>query len=110
MTSTVTFKTSFVTFTTFSNAISSAITLKYCLTPTDTLLSTLFVGVKYSTKFPYEMLKQHQKQGFVEEIRDFCFSKRISNNDYFRLSPCSNLTDFHNPDIVSLSYRVSQKK
>ena len=63
MTSTVTFKTSFVTFTTFSNAISNAITLKYCLTPTDTLLSTLFVGVKYSTKFPYEMLKQHQKQG-----------------------------------------------
>ena len=84
--------------------------LKYFLTLTDTLLSTLFVGVKYSTKFLYERLKQHQKQGFVEEIRDFCFSKRISNNDYFQLSPCSNLTDFHNPDTVSLSYRVSQKK
>ena len=78
MTLTVTFKTSFVTFTMFSNAISSAITLKYSLTPTDTL-----VGVKYSTKFPYEMPKQHQKQGFIEEIREFCFSKMISNNDYF---------------------------
>ena len=109
MTSNVTFKTSFVTITTFSNAISSAITLKYSLTPTDTLLSTLFVDIKYSTKFSYEMLKQHQKQGFVEEIRDFCFSQRISNNDHFRLSPCSNLTDFHNPDTFSLSHRVSQK-
>ena len=78
MTSTVTFKTSFASLTRLSNAISSAITLQYSLTPTDTLLSTLFVGVKYSTKFPYEMLKQHQKQGFVEEIRDFCFSKRLA--------------------------------
>ena len=110
MISTVTFKTSFVTFITFRNAITSAIRLKYSLTPTDTLLSTLFVGVKYSTKISYEILKQHQKQGFVDEIRDFGFSKRSSNNNYFRLSPCSNLTDFHNPDIVSLSYQVFQKK
>ena len=77
MISTVTFKTSFVTFITFRNAISSAITLKYILTPTDTLLST-FVVVKYSTKFPYEMLKQHQKQGFVDEIRDLVLVRGLA--------------------------------